>query len=70
MLLDVVATERISRSLANEDGRCEELVFAPAEREACARRTDRAHAARRLFAAREPSFRIALLGAQLRDLVH
>ncbi len=51
--LDVVATDRISRSLAEGNGRFEELVFTPAEREACATRADRAQALAARFAAKE-----------------
>jgi holo-[acyl-carrier protein] synthase len=51
--LDVVATERISRALADGTGRFEELVFTPAEREACAARVDRVDALAARFAAKE-----------------
>ena len=50
--LDVVATERISRSLAEGNGRFEEIVFTPAELESCAARVDRAQALAARFAAK------------------
>jgi len=40
--VDVVATERISRSLAEGDGSFEEQAFIREERAACAGRADRA----------------------------
>ncbi len=55
--LDVVGTERISRSLAEGNGRFEELVFTPAEREECAPRADRAQALAARFAAKEACFK-------------
>ena len=55
--LDVVATDRISRSLAEGNGRFEELVFTPAEREVCAPRADRAQAFAARFAAKEACFK-------------
>ena len=51
--LDVVAIERISRSLAEGNRRFEEIVFTPAEREICASRADRAQALAARFAAKE-----------------
>ncbi len=55
--LDVVATERISRSMAEGNGRFEEMVFTLAEREACASRADRAQALAARFAAKEACFK-------------
>ena len=51
--LDVVAPERIARSLATGDGKFEEHVFTPAEQAACQARADRAHALAARFAAKE-----------------
>src|SRR5467141_2739144 len=50
--VDVVAIERISRSLA-EGGKFEEQVFTEEERAACASRADRARALAARFAAKE-----------------
>ena len=55
--LDVVAIERISRSLGEGNGRFEELVFTPAEIAACARRADRERALAARFAAKEACFK-------------
>ena len=55
--LDVVAIERISRSLCEEGGRFEALVFTAAELEACAARADRADALAARFAAKEACFK-------------
>ena len=55
--LDVVATDRVARSLAEGNGRFEELVFTLAEREACAPRADRAQALAARFAAKEACFK-------------
>jgi len=55
--LDVVATERIARSLADGNGRFAELVFTAAERAACAPRADRAQALAARFAAKEACFK-------------
>jgi holo-[acyl-carrier protein] synthase len=55
--LDVVAVERIARSLAEGDGKFEELAFTPAERAACAARADRAQALAARFAAKEACFK-------------
>ena len=50
--VDVVAIERISRSLA-EGGKFEEQVFTEEERAACASRAERARALAARFAAKE-----------------
>jgi len=55
--LDVVATERIARSLADGNGRFAELVFTAAERAVCAPRADRAQALAARFAAKEACFK-------------
>ena len=55
--LDVVAIERISRSLGEGNGRFEELVFTPAGIATCARRRDREHALAARFAAKEACFK-------------
>ena len=51
--VDVVAIERISRSLVEGDGKFEAQVFTEAERAACAGRADRAQALAARFAAKE-----------------
>ena len=51
--VDVVAIERISRSLVEGDGKFEAQVFTAAERAACAGRADRARALAARFAAKE-----------------
>ena len=51
--VDIVAIERISRSLAEGDVTLEEQVFTEAERAACADRADRARALAARFAAKE-----------------
>ena len=51
--MDIVAIERISRSLAEGDVTLEEQVFTEAERAACADRADRARALAARFAAKE-----------------
>jgi holo-[acyl-carrier protein] synthase len=61
--VDVVAIERISRSLAEGEGRFEKQVFTPEERAACADRADRAQALAARFAAKEACFKA--LGAGL-----
>jgi holo-[acyl-carrier protein] synthase len=55
--VDVVAIERISRSLAEGDGRFEEQVFTQEERAGCAGRADRAQALAARFAAKEACFK-------------
>lgn len=51
--VDVVAIERISRSIAEGDGGFEKQVFTAEERAACAGRADRAQALAARFAAKE-----------------
>lgn len=51
--VDVVAIERISRSLVEGDGKFIEQVFTEGERAACAGRADRARALAARFAAKE-----------------
>ena len=51
--VDIVAIERISRSLVEGDGKFEAQVFTEAERAACAGRADRAQALAARFAAKE-----------------
>jgi len=55
--VDVVAIERISRSLIEGEGRFEEQVFTESERAACAGRADRAQALAARFAAKEACFK-------------
>jgi holo-[acyl-carrier protein] synthase len=55
--VDVVATKRISQSLAEGGGRFEEAVFTLREREVCAPRVDRAQALAARFAAKEACFK-------------
>jgi len=58
--LDVVAVERIARSLSEGGGTFEEHIFTPAERAACQARADRARA----LAARRPVSRPSGPGAR------
>jgi len=51
--LDVVAIQRIAKSLADGDGSFEKRVFTPAERAACGDRADRMQALAARFAAKE-----------------
>jgi len=51
--IDVVATQRIAKSLANGDASFETRVFTPAERAACRNRADRVQALAARFAAKE-----------------
>jgi len=51
--LDVVATQRIAKSLAAGDGSFETRVFTAAERAACRDRADRVQALAARFAAKE-----------------
>lgn len=51
--MDVVAIERIARSLGEGNGRFETLVYTAAELEACAGRADREAALAARFAAKE-----------------
>jgi holo-[acyl-carrier protein] synthase len=55
--LDVVATARMARSLAEEGEGFAERVFTPGERAACAERADRAQALAARFAAKEACFK-------------
>jgi holo-[acyl-carrier protein] synthase len=55
--LDVVATERIARLLANSGSDFEERVFTAAELEECRERADRAQALGARFAAKEACFK-------------
>lgn len=55
--LDVVAVERIARSLSEGGGTFEEHIFTPAERAACQARADRARALAARFAAKEACFK-------------
>jgi holo-[acyl-carrier protein] synthase len=55
--LDVVAVERIARSLRHGDGRFQQLAFTPAEIAACDSRADRAQALAARFAAKEACFK-------------
>jgi len=54
---DVVAIDRISRSLSAGNGEFERLVFTVAELEACAARADREQALAARFAAKEACFK-------------
>ena len=55
--LDIVAVERIARSLRDGPGRFEALAFTPAEIAACGSRGDRAQALAARFAAKEACFK-------------
>ena len=55
--IDVVATGRIARALAEATGDFEARVFTPAEREACRQRVDKADALGARFAAKEACFK-------------
>jgi len=55
--LDVVATERIARSLADDGSDFEAHVFTAAEREECRERADRTQALGARFAAKEACFK-------------
>ncbi len=55
--LDIVATERIARSLTNDGSTFAERVFTAAELEECRERADRALALGARFAAKEACFK-------------
>ena len=60
--LDVVATERIARSLARDGATFEQHVFTAAEREAYRERADRPQALGARFAAKEACFKALGIG--------
>lgn len=55
--IDVVATGRIARALAEAGGEFETRVFTAAEREACRQRADKTEALGARFAAKEACFK-------------
>jgi len=60
--MDVVATARIAKSLADTGGSFEERVFTPGERLACRDRADRTQALAARFAAKEACLKALGIG--------